>query len=191
MMFDELIDDICDDENNPALEKVLDQADKKQSEKISRLAIEHNIKSDDPVWVLLQIVQSLEQISKSAEKHSNELQEQKEKIVAELRRDMLQAAANEVTLVLDEKSDEIIEILRAEMQRNKADMASTYRKLRSALGNISKEQSKLFADSAIEFVQQTHQSEQSFFKLYAPILGVAIAASIIASIIASMIFLHC
>jgi len=187
MMFDELIDDVCDDENNPALEKVLDQADKKQSEKISRLAIEHNIKSDDPVWVLLQIVQSLEQISKSAEKHSNELEARKESIIAEMKLD----AINDIAIIFDEKSDALVEIMRTETQKNKVAMASTYRKLRSALGNISKEQSKLFADSAIEFVQQTHQSEQSFFKLYAPILGVAIAASIIASIIASMIFLHC
>jgi len=193
-----MLDDLCADTEaaEPALEKVLAQSNKKQSEQISKIAIQHNIKSDDPVWVLLQIVQSLEQVSQASEKHTIELQAQKEKILAELKLDTLSAAVNDVALVLDEKSDELIEIMRAETQKNRSEMAATYRQLKVALEKLADNQSETISTAAVKSINKTRHEALRSIELQANRSGeslidryaLPIAASMISSVMTFIFF---
>jgi len=183
LMLSDLVDEICDEKNEPALEKVQAHLSKSQSQKISQIAIQHNIKQDDPVWVLLQIVQNLQQISEAASNHCEELQLQKEKIVEELKLDTFQSAANSIALIFDEKSDELIEIMRAETQKNRMETAQTLKKFKERLDELATKQSKIYSAAAEKSILavQAEAEDESTLEGYAIPVIIALVSGIFAS----------
>jgi len=115
------------------MDQVLDEAPGTTKHKLLKIAHQFNIAQDDPAWLMAQLFQSAEKMSENAKNHAAELTAEKEKILAELKRDFMKSAGEETALVLNEKGVEIVEILGAATQKNRRELGATFKQFKQAV----------------------------------------------------------